>query len=217
MPPETTNSNSNSNSRIAEIFDQYLYDLSAGNALDIGCGKGKNAVFLSKKGFNVDAIDKNPENIQGLNEYIQKNKIKNLNTQTINALDFNFEPAKYNFIVASFSLIFFKLSDLIVLIDKIKKSATEECFIYFSVFSTKEPAYDTIIKELGHQEVEKNTLFLHKQKAYRHFFTREELGSFFSDWEIIFVNQYNKEDYHEKAGKHFHNIIEILSKNRAIS
>jgi len=200
------------NLRIAEIFTQYLTNFLAGNALDIGCGKGKNAVFLSKNGFNVDAIDKNPENIDALKEYIQKNNIRNLNTQTIDVNNFNFEPYKYNFIIASYSLMFFKLSDLITLINKIKKSAAKNGFVYFSVFSTKEPAYNTMIDKLKLKEMEENTFFLPKQKAYRHFFTVEELKDFFSDWEIIFINQRNKEDCHGKIGKHFHNIIEILAK-----
>jgi tellurite methyltransferase len=37
---------------------QSFFDLAPrGNALDIACGNGRNSLFLSEKGFNVDAVD----------------------------------------------------------------------------------------------------------------------------------------------------------------
>ncbi len=38
-----------------------------GRALDLGCGKGRNALFLAKKGFEVEGIDFLPELIERLN------------------------------------------------------------------------------------------------------------------------------------------------------
>ena len=39
------------------ILKNYLGLASCGNALDIACGNGRNSLFLSKKGFIVDAVD----------------------------------------------------------------------------------------------------------------------------------------------------------------
>jgi 2-polyprenyl-3-methyl-5-hydroxy-6-metoxy-1,4-benzoquinol methylase len=35
--------------------------LAPGRVLDLGCGPGRNAVWLAKAGFSVDAIDLSPE------------------------------------------------------------------------------------------------------------------------------------------------------------
>lgn len=45
---------------LTSIFEQFGFMLSAGRALDIACGKGRNAVFLAERGFNVVAIDISP-------------------------------------------------------------------------------------------------------------------------------------------------------------
>ena len=40
----------------------------AGKALDMGCGQGRNALFLGLKGFDVTAVDNNPQAVQNVNE-----------------------------------------------------------------------------------------------------------------------------------------------------
>lgn len=45
------------NSDHSEILGKYISMASAGNALDIACGNGRNSKFLARKGFQVDAVD----------------------------------------------------------------------------------------------------------------------------------------------------------------
>lgn len=40
----------------------------AGKALDMGCGQGRNALFLALKGFDVTAVDNNPHAVQNVAE-----------------------------------------------------------------------------------------------------------------------------------------------------
>ena len=42
------------------IFEQFDVMLSTGRALDVACGKGRNALFLAERGFDVTAIDISP-------------------------------------------------------------------------------------------------------------------------------------------------------------
>src|SRR5690606_23114927 len=37
-------------------------------ALDLACGRGRNALFLARQGFHVDAVDISPEALQGARE-----------------------------------------------------------------------------------------------------------------------------------------------------
>ena len=47
-----------------------LPKLTPGNALDLGCGKGRNSLYLSQHGFNVTAWDANPASLDYLNTII---------------------------------------------------------------------------------------------------------------------------------------------------
>lgn len=51
------------------------------SALDLGCGGGRNSLYLQQKGMNVKALDKNPNAINKLNTIIEKEKIKQISAQ----------------------------------------------------------------------------------------------------------------------------------------
>lgn len=76
--------------------------LSGGLALDLGCGKGADALFLAENGFIVDAVDSSKENLASLESE------KNLNVKIFAVPIENFSILKnnYDLIIASFSLQF---------------------------------------------------------------------------------------------------------------
>jgi tellurite methyltransferase len=45
---------------LAEIFAAEAWAIPGGRALDIACGKGRNALFLAERGFDVVAVDISP-------------------------------------------------------------------------------------------------------------------------------------------------------------
>ena len=73
-------------------------------ALDLGCGGGRNSLFLAENGFDVLAFDKNMEAVMNLNMLAQKN---NLNLKA-EVKDLNNEQISTNFdvIIATVSLQF---------------------------------------------------------------------------------------------------------------
>lgn len=42
---------------LREVFESRCWDVSRGRALDIACGKGRNALYLAELGFDVIAMD----------------------------------------------------------------------------------------------------------------------------------------------------------------
>lgn len=53
-------------------------------ALDLGCGSGRNALYLNKLGFDVTAYDKNEMSIQAINDIIQEESLSGLRAQAWN-------------------------------------------------------------------------------------------------------------------------------------
>ena len=71
--------------------------LKTGRVLDIGCGNGRNSVYLAKKGFCIDGIDFSTSSIEWARELASK---ENVEVNFINGsfFDSNFEQNTYDFI-----------------------------------------------------------------------------------------------------------------------
>jgi len=188
-----------------------IYLIPKGKALDIGAGEGRNSIFLAKNGFEVEAIDKNPQGLKKCQIFADEHKLS-IKTTTIDIRKFYFKTNKYSLIISITALDFLKKSEIETIIKKIKKSLIEKGFIFFLIFSTKDPFYQKI-KKSALEEIEKNTYHLPKHKTYRHFFTKEEIKELFNDFRIIYLEMKNiKDSGHGEP--HFHNIIELLAQKK---
>jgi tellurite methyltransferase len=99
---------------------------SAGTALDLGCGSGRNTLFLSEKGFEVDAWDINEASINKLNEIIDAEKIDHIHTEI---RDLNQNPIiekRYNFIFSTVVLMFLQPATIPRLIEEMQKATLPE-------------------------------------------------------------------------------------------
>ncbi len=99
---------------------------SAGTALDLGCGSGRNTLFLSEKGFEVDAWDINEASINKLNEIIGAEKIDHIHTEI---RDLNQNPIiekRYNFIFSTVVLMFLQPPTIPRLIEEMQKATLPE-------------------------------------------------------------------------------------------
>lgn len=76
-----------------------------GKALDMGCGPGRNALYLSQLGFDVTAVDANPSAIGMLQSIVDQEGIDNIEARVydINQADLG---ATYDFIACTVTLMF---------------------------------------------------------------------------------------------------------------
>ncbi len=74
----------------SDMFDVVNY-IQSGDALDMGCGRGRNALFLQQQGFDVAAFDSNTDAVQALQAIIDEECLKNIHVATGNANDANIE------------------------------------------------------------------------------------------------------------------------------
>ena len=101
--------------------------LQGGRALDVGCGQGRNALYLSQLGqhsFEVDAWDVNPQSLQKLQQIIEAEGIHNIHLQQ---RDLNADPSitgTYDFICCTVVMMFLQATTVKPLIAQMQQ-ATE--------------------------------------------------------------------------------------------
>ena len=88
----------------SEMFEALNY-IQSGSALDIGCGRGRNALFLQQQGFDVTAFDRNADAIQKLQSIIDQEKLSNIRVMTGDAHDANIERM-FDFIFSTVVFMF---------------------------------------------------------------------------------------------------------------
>ena len=101
--------------------------LQGGRALDVGCGQGRNALYLSQlsqHNFEVDAWDVNASSLQKLQQIIATEGIENIQVQQ---RDLNVDPSitgKYDFICCTVVMMFLQAPTVKPLIAQMQQ-ATE--------------------------------------------------------------------------------------------
>lgn len=181
----------------ADFLDQ-LIELTANRkgkvkVLDIGCGEGKDAVYMAQKGFDVTAFDITESGIKKTKELaLSKNVSINAFVADIN----DFCLAEQFDIIFSTGTIQYLQDDRInSFFEKVKKLTAPNGINYFNVF------------------VEKPFLELpldwdKEEKMWK----TGELFRFYSDWKICSIDEVIFEDL-SGGTKHYHCMDTLLAEN----
>lgn len=112
------------------IVERYKDNFQPGdNVLDIGCGNGRNSIFLSSLGCNVDSFD--IANLQWIDKLPQEIKEK-INFSQNNVSSFEYKANKYDSIVVTRVIQYLNKEELKKLIDNIHTSLNSSGFILLS-------------------------------------------------------------------------------------
>lgn len=79
------------------LVDYFKNGLAPKRVLEIGCGPGRNAVYMAKKGCEVDALDLSNNAIEWAKERAREEGV-NIDFHCISLFDFKFKPHSYDFI-----------------------------------------------------------------------------------------------------------------------
>lgn len=74
--------------------------VTAGKALELGCGPGRNAIYLARNGFNVDAVDQSAEGLEWAIERAKEQKVQ-VNYIQRNIFDLASEEGTYDLVYDS--------------------------------------------------------------------------------------------------------------------
>lgn len=162
----------------------------SGTVLDLGCGEGKNSLYLAKKRFDVTGIDISPNGIEKFLRLANQMKLK-VNGFVEDIIDFEFKQ-KYDCIICMSTLNFFEKNEIEIIIEKMKKNTNLAGLNVINLFTTDNP-----------------------NKNFNYLFQKNELKEFYGDWGILQYEEYlTHMEKHGKDGQlHRHGIASITAEN----
>ncbi|NHR06998.1 class I SAM-dependent methyltransferase [Chromobacterium haemolyticum] len=123
---------------------QYLekYHVAGGGAgLDLGCGQGRNALYLAQRGFAMTAVDGSAEAIASLGEAADERRL-NVSGRVADLAGLELEPARYRLIVANTSLDHLGMDEGEALARQMSAALEPGGYLFVSVFMVDDPGCD---------------------------------------------------------------------------
>lgn len=113
-----------------------------GNALDLGCGEGRDTILLLNMGFSVRAIDKSKIAIQKIQSRLDlTEEMRNrLSTEVVDLIDYKWPFKNFDLIIAVTVLDHMEENEAKAVCKNLIKSAKSGAYIFVQVHSDRDPA-----------------------------------------------------------------------------
>lgn len=143
--------------------------LTGGRALDVGCGQGRNALYLNQMGYEVDAWDINPNSLDKLQQIIAAEGIQNIH---VAQRDLNADPSisdSYDFIYCTVVMMFLEAQTVPALIAQMQQA-------------TKVNGYNLIVCAMDTDDIP-------AQPDFPFTFKPGQLSELYQGWQLIKYNE----------------------------
>jgi len=155
-------------SKELEIFLNETHP-STGEALDLGCGEGRNSLLLARYGYHVHAIDASSQGIEKLEKYAHSQGLDNIKGEVADVRTVQLKPNQYDAIVAVTILDHISEEEgkkvAASIIDTLKPGG----FVFLEVFTIHDPAASAARK--ANETISETASFV------QHYFDEGELGA----------------------------------------
>jgi len=141
---------------------QLLKYRKSGSLLDLGAGRGRNTLFLAKKGFDVTALDSNKSTLIGLKKAAKERGIK-VKVKYANMITYN-PQRKYDVVLSLLSVHFLSKKQISKTIEKIKNYTKAGGLNVITVHTKKNKK---------------------SESARKYLFKKNELKKHYKDWKIL--------------------------------
>ncbi|WP_428943738.1 tellurite resistance methyltransferase TehB [Pantoea sp. FN060301] len=140
-----------------------------GRALDLGCGNGRNSLYLNLKGFDVTAWDLNPASLARLDQIVTDENLTRIQTaqKDLNALRFN---GAWDFVLSTVVMMFLKPETIPQLIADMQAS-------------TVRGGYNLIVAAMDTEDYPCD-------QGFPFAFKSGELSDYYRKWHIIKYNEH---------------------------
>ena len=156
----------NSNPVHSEVLEA-MESLSPGKVLDLGCGQGRNALFLAQHGFEVTAVDQNELALEILQSIVEQEDLE----MTVGLYDINSANLKqsYDLIVSTVVLMFLQADRIPAIIRNMQDQ-------------TNPGGYNLIVCAMDTEDYP-------CQVPFSFTFKEGELADYYKDWELVKYNE----------------------------
>ncbi len=139
-----------------------------GKTLDLGCGNGRNSLYLAANGYSVTAWDKNPMSIANIERIKATEGLDNLEIATVDLNALSFE-GEYDFILSTVVMMFLEPQTIPGLIANMQRT-------------TVPGGYNLIVAAMDTDDFPCTVGFPFAFKA-------GELAEYYSGWEVVKYNE----------------------------
>ncbi|MGD8164920.1 SAM-dependent methyltransferase TehB [Pantoea sp. FN0307] len=94
-----------------------------GGVLDLGCGNGRNVLYLHQKGFEVEGWDKNSDSLNGLRQIIATEALEGIRLQQCDLNQVTIEK-QYDFLLSTVVMMFLQPETIPGLIAQMQQATT---------------------------------------------------------------------------------------------
>ena len=148
-------------SKLVKIFLKYIKKQD--KILEIGCGSGRDLIFLTKKGYDIEGIDISKEALKKIKEKI---KIKQGNAENLDFLDNSFDVI--------YSIFTLQFTDLEKSAKEIKRVLKKGGIAFLTYIIKTEYVETKKIHEINKEKILKN--FKDLETIKEHIYTRLDKG-----------------------------------------
>lgn len=180
----------------AEVIEIAPFLSPGSSVLDLGCGEGRNAIYLASLGHHVTALDLSKNAIEKLRKISER---LDLGIQTIVGDVGEFDPMgqRYDFVLAHCSLHFIPKRKWMPLLEKIRQLTNPGGF--HNITSIMDTEQYPIPTECSHANS----------------FQRGDLDRFYANWQVLRSDYYAKWDSHPNIAVHVHVVEKFVARNIA--
>lgn len=142
--------------------------IKSGKVLDLGCGRGRNSLYMNLLGCDVTALDHSEESIHFLNTIIEKEQAQHIHTGVYDINQANIE-GEFDFIISTVVMMFLNRERIPAIIENMQKN-------------TKIGGYNLIVCAMSTEDYP-------CPMPFSFTFKEGELKQYYQGWELVKYNE----------------------------